>query len=209
MENKLDLYKRRMKNTKTVIIAGITLILVVLGAFLYYKMAIQNRRQVSIISSVSINSEESLTPSTMKISSNAFENNAQIPSKYTCDAENINPPLMISDIPADAKTLALLVDDPDAPVGDWVHWIAWNIPPTTTEITENSAPLGIQGTTDFGKPGWGGPCPPFGTHRYFFKIYALNTELNLPASAKKADLLKAIEGHILDQAELIGLYQRQ
>ena len=209
MENNFDKNKRTMKNTKTVIIAGIIFVLVVFGAIIYYKMAIEGRQQVSITSSVSVTTEESLTQKNMKILSTAFENNAQIPSKYTCDAENVSPPLEISDVPEGVVSLALLVDDPDAPVGDWVHWIIWNIPPTTTEIAENTAPQGVEGTTDFDKTGWGGPCPPSGTHHYHFKLYALDQDLDLPTTAKKADLLKAIEGHILDQTELVGLYQRQ
>lgn len=102
------------------------------------------------------------------------------------------------------------MDDPDAPVGTWVHWTIWNITPQTTEIPENSAPLGaFEGVTDFGKPGYGGPCPPNGTHRYFFKLYALDILFTLPQTARKADTEKAMQGHILDKAELIGLYTRQ
>lgn len=122
----------------------------------------------------------------MKITSPSFQENAFIPSKYTCDGENINPPLVISDVSADAKSLALIVDDPDAPVGTFVHWLVWNIPPRVGEIKEGSLPEGsIQGTNDFGKKEYGGPCPPSGTHRYFFRLYALNQELNLPEGAKR------------------------
>lgn len=145
----------------------------------------------------------------MNITSPAFEHNGQIPSKHTCDSENINPPLEISDTPSEAKSLVLIVDDPDAPVGDWVHWLVWNIPPETVSIAENSKPQGIEGTTDFGKPGYGGPCPPNGSHRYFFKLYALDTVLDIPDTSKKADLENAIKNHILASAELIGNYRRQ
>lgn len=144
----------------------------------------------------------------MKITSTAFEHNTQIPSKYTCDGDNSNPPLTIEGVPETAKSLVLIVDDPDAPVGDWVHWTVWNIPSTTKEIAENSVPQGIQGTTDFGTISYGGPCPPSGSHRYFFKLYALDSELDLPSTAKKADIEKAIEPHTLDSTHLMGLYQR-
>jgi len=146
----------------------------------------------------------------MKLTSSAFEHNQKIPSQYTCDGENINPPLTISDVPQNAKSLVLIMDDPDAPSGDWVHWTAWNIAPQTTEIAENSTPAGaVEGLTSFGKPGYGGPCPPSGEHRYFFKIYALDINLDLTPKNDKRELLQAMEGHILDFAELIGLYSRQ
>ena len=108
----------------------------------------------------------------------------------------------------EAVSLALIVDDPDAPAGDWVHWTVWNISPETVEITEGSPPSGVEGTTDFGKTGWGGPCPPSGTHRYFFKLYALDQELDLDSSATKSEIETAITGHVLDKAELVGLYER-
>ena len=146
----------------------------------------------------------------MKISSPAFEANQMIPLKYTCDGENINPPLQIADVPANTKSLILISDDPDAPMGTWVHWTMWNIPPETNKIGENSAPIGaVEGITSFGNKGYGGPCPPSGTHRYFFKLYALDAMLDLPQSAKAADIEKAMKGHILDKTELIGLYKRQ
>ena len=159
----------------------------------------------------------------MKISSPAFEANQTIPSKYTCDGENINPPLQIADVPANTKSLVLISDDPDAPMGTWAHWIVWNITPHTKEIQENTIPKlapwdpaspatpipAIEGVTSFGKFGYGGPCPPSGTHRYFFKLYALDSILDLPTSAKAADIEKAMKGHILDKTELIGLYKRQ
>lgn len=151
---------------------------------------------------------KSITQTTMKLTSPAFENNQSIPVKYTCDGEDLSPPLKIAEVPAEAKSLVLIVDDPDAPVGDWVHWTVLNIPPQTAEIAEGKAPEGLEGKTDFGTPGYGGPCPPGGTHRYFFKLYALDTKLNLPASAKKADIEKAMEDHIITRTELVGLYKR-
>ncbi len=145
----------------------------------------------------------------MQITSPAFTHNDSVPSKYTCDADDINPPLQISGIPEGTQSLALIVDDPDAPRGDWVHWLVWNIDPSTSEIPENSVPANaIQGLTDFQRNDWGGPCPPSGTHRYFFKLYALDSTLDIPASSQKADLESAMQNHILSQAELVGLYQR-
>jgi Raf kinase inhibitor-like YbhB/YbcL family protein len=146
----------------------------------------------------------------MKIESPAFENNQSIPSKYTCDGENVNPPLKISQMPKEAKSLVLVFDDPDAPAGTWVHWTIWNIDPQTEEIAEASVPQNaVEGKTSFGRPGYGGPCPPSGTHRYFFKLYALDTVLNLDSSAKIKDIESAMEGHVLARAELMGLYKRQ
>jgi len=145
----------------------------------------------------------------MKIASSAFENKQMIPQKYTCDGENINPPLQITEVPSNTQSLVLIVDDPDAPSGDWVHWLVWNINPETKLITENESPQGaIQGTNDFGKQNYGGPCPPSGIHHYQFKIYGLDTTLNLPSSSRKKDLEKAMANHILDKDMLIGLYQR-
>jgi hypothetical protein len=145
----------------------------------------------------------------MKLVSSVFENNGNIPAKYTCDGENINPPLEISGVPEGAKSLVLIVDDPDAPAGDWVHWTIWNITLDIKAISENSVPDGsVEGTTSFGKPGYGGPCPPSGTHHYQFKLYALDTLLTLESSAKKKDIERAMEGHILDKTILVGLYQR-
>ncbi len=144
-----------------------------------------------------------------RISSPAFQNNGDIPQKYTCDGSDVNPPLKIEDIPAETKSLALIVDDPDAPVGTWVHWVLWNIDPKTAEIKENTVPNGaLQGVNDFRKNDYGGPCPPSGRHRYFFKLYALDMPLTLSTTAKKADVEKAMKGHILSHAQIIGLYGR-
>jgi Raf kinase inhibitor-like YbhB/YbcL family protein len=146
----------------------------------------------------------------LKIASPAFKDNGSIPRQYTCDGKDMNPPLIIENVPKEAKSLALIVDDPDAPVGLWVHWVMWNIDPKTKEIKENSVPKGaIQGINDFGKNNYGGPCPPSGTHRYFFKLYALDTTLNISPSSAKANLEKAMKGHILAQAQIIGLYKKR
>lgn len=143
----------------------------------------------------------------MKLTSPAFEHNQNIPKKFTCQGEDINPELNISEIPEGAKSLALIMDDPDAPMGTWVHWVVFNIQPAAAQIKENSIP-GKQGYNNFGRNDYGGPCPPSGTHRYFFKLYALDTLLNLKEGIKKEDIEKAMDGHILGKAELIGLYKK-
>jgi Raf kinase inhibitor-like YbhB/YbcL family protein len=145
----------------------------------------------------------------MKISSTAFGHNGQIPTKYTCDGPDVTPPLRFEGAPSTAKSLALIVDDPDAPAGTWVHWLVWNIDPKTSEMAENSVPKGAaQGKNDFGNHAYGGPCPPSGTHRYFFKLYALDTKLDISTNATKATLESSMKGHILAEAQLIGLYKR-
>ncbi len=144
----------------------------------------------------------------ISISSTAFANNSSIPAKYSCEGENINPPLSISNLPAGTKSLALVVHDPDAPVkGGFTHWIMWNIKPETV-ISENYSGA-EQGTNGTGKNGYIGMCPPSGTHHYHFIVYALDTRLNLNKSTNKADLEKAIQGHILAQEDLVGLYRKQ
>ncbi|MDD5730768.1 MAG: YbhB/YbcL family Raf kinase inhibitor-like protein [Candidatus Omnitrophica bacterium] len=142
----------------------------------------------------------------MKISSPEFKHNAFIPKKFTCDALDVNPELIIEDVPQNAKSLALIVDDPDAPMGTWVHWVVYDIP-VVSRIAENSVP-GKQGNNDFGRKNYGGPCPPSGTHHYFFKLFALDKTLDLSGAVNKKSLEKAMEGHILDKTELIGLYKR-
>ena len=145
----------------------------------------------------------------LQLVSPAFKHNEFIPEKYTCDGKDINPPLLIENIPSGTKSMALIVDDPDAPAGTWVHWVVWNISPDTKEMKESSVPEGAQqGVNDFRKKEYGGPCPPSGTHRYFFKLYALDTMLNLGSKAKKSDVEQAMKGHILEKTELIGRYRR-
>lgn len=146
----------------------------------------------------------------MQIISPSFAHNQTIPAKYTCDGDNINPPLKFVDVPSEAKSLALIMDDPDAPAGTWVHWTLWNLNPDLGGIEENSVPpSAVQGKTSFGNNKYGGPCPPSGQHRYFFKLYALDTKLDLPSYSEAEALEKALEGHILQQAELIGIYGRK
>jgi len=145
-----------------------------------------------------------------KISSPAFENNnGEIPKKYTCDGANVNPSLKIEHVPSNAKSLALVFDDIDAPRGTYVHWILWNIDPNIKEIKENSVPEGaVQGMNDFKKRNYGGPCPPRRAHKYVFKIYALDTLLNLNPNSTKTDLEKDMDGHIISRAQLTGVYKR-
>lgn len=147
---------------------------------------------------------------TMQITSPAFENNQFIPTKYSCDGANINPMLTISGVPAEAKSLVLIVDDPDAPRGTFTHWTVWNIAPTIAEIPENSVPAGaVEGVTSVNKPGWVSPCPPSGTHRYIFTLYALNTMLaDLLPNTTAPELREIIKDKILAEAQLIGLYKR-
>ena len=152
---------------------------------------------------------EVLKMSGFQITSPAFENNGFTPKKYTCDGADINPQLLIANVPAETKSLALIVDDPDAPAGIWVHWVVWNIAPQTHEIKENTVPNGAtQGLNDFRKRSYGGPCPPSGTHRYFFKLYALDTMLTLDFNATKAHVEKAMRKHIIAETRIVGLYKR-
>lgn len=144
----------------------------------------------------------------MKLTS-VFEHNENIPSVYTCDGQDLAPVLTISDVPQGTQELVLIVDDPDAPMGTWVHWLVYNLPVDTTKIEAEKLPVEAkQGMTDFGRIGWGGPCPPSGTHRYFFKLYALDKKLYLPEGLKKSELEKEIKAHVIEKTELIGLYKR-
>ena len=145
----------------------------------------------------------------MKITSSAFQEGGNIPSKFTCDGSDTSPPLQITDVPSEAKSLVLIADDPDAPSGLFTHWLVWNIPPQTNSIAEGTAPKGVHGTNDFGKSGYGGPCPPPGTHRYSFKIFALDRELDLSSAAKRSQVDAAMKGHVIAQGELIGRYVRK
>lgn len=150
-----------------------------------------------------------------KLSSPAFADGQMIPPKYTADGEDISPPLAWEGLPQETQSLALICDDPDAPVGTWVHWLIWNIPRDAGSLSENVpmqqqlATGARQGVNDFGRIGYGGPAPPRGTHRYFFRLYALNTVLDLPAGARRAQLEKAMKGRILGQAQLMGKYARR
>ena len=151
---------------------------------------------------------------TMELISSAFDEGAMIPGKYTCDGADVSPPLKWGALPDGTKSLALICDDPDAPVGTWVHWVYYDIPAGTEGLPESVVPDerpaqgGTQGINDFRKIGYGGPCPPGGTHSYYFKLYALDTTLNLSPGATKKQLLKAMENHIIGQTQLMGKYRR-
>ena len=142
----------------------------------------------------------------LSVRSIAFNTGGHIPAKFTCEGENVNPPLEISGAPQSTKTLAIIVEDPDAPRGVFYHWLVWNISPNEP-IDENSLP-GISGKNSFGKAGYAGPCPPSGTHRYFFKVYALDSTLDIEAGANKDALEEAMYGHILAEGELMALYHK-
>ena len=160
------------------------------------------------------NQDQSQNAKDIKLSSTAFKDGEPIPRQYTCDGVNVSPPLEWSGVPKSAKTVAIIADDPDAPAGTWVHWVLYNLPAENIGMVENLPATdnlkagGFQGKNDFEKIGYGGPCPPSGTHRYFFKTYALDVELPLKAGATKAELEKAMEGHIVGQAQLMGTYRR-
>jgi len=149
------------------------------------------------------------------LTSPSFEEGEMIPVQYTCDGKNISPALNWKNIPDSTKSLALIVEDPDAPGQTWIHWVLYNIPPSVTELPENTSADkklkngAVNGTSSFRKLGYGGPCPPSGTHRYFFRIYALNTMLNLDPGATKTELVDAMKGHILSEGQLMGRYERE
>jgi Raf kinase inhibitor-like YbhB/YbcL family protein len=151
---------------------------------------------------------------TMRLTSTIFEEGGMIPAKYSCDSMDVSPPLSWESIPDGTKSLALICDDPDAPVGTWVHWVLFNLPPHEKGLSENihaqsELPNGArQGINDFRKIGYGGPCPPSGMHRYFFKLYALDTIFDLEGDPTKADLEEAMHGHIIAECQLMGKYQR-
>ncbi len=151
----------------------------------------------------------------LSITSTAFKQGERIPSKYTCDGSDVSPGLEWSDVPDSTRSFTIIADDPDAPVGTWIHWVFYHILGETRTLPEAVPPDANlpdgsrQGKNSWGRPGYGGPCPPGGTHRYFFKLYALDTVLELPSGVSKDDLLKAMKGHILAEAELMGVYSRK
>src|SRR5213079_504399 len=146
----------------------------------------------------------------MKISSSALQEGGTIPEKFSKNGQNVSPELKIESAPAETKSLALIVDDPDAPVGLFTHWLVWNIDPKTTEIAEGSVPNGgVQGTNDFPGQRYDGPQPPSGTHRYYFKIFALDQMLDLKSGAKRKEVDAAMQGHVITQGELMGRYSKK
>lgn len=143
----------------------------------------------------------------MELSSPDFAHEASIPARFTCDGDDVSPGLVIAVVPADAVSLVLIMDDPDAPGGTWDHWVAYDIPPTES-LPVDVGPLGTGGSNSWQRTGYGGPCPPSGTHRYVFTVLALDGELGLPEGASKADVLVAAEGHVIAESVLIGTYSR-
>lgn len=150
--------------------------------------------------------EKAVDYKTIHVSSKAFDEAGFIPAKYTCDGINISPPIDLDGIPKETKSLAIIVDDPDAPVASWTHWLVWNIP-VTHQLLEGVI-HGIQGINDFQKNSYSGPCPPSSTHRYFFKVYALDAILDLPPTTKKIELERAMSTQIIGFGELMGMYSR-
>lgn len=182
-------------NKKLFLVSILILILII--------SCIQQKEQES-----QIQNQQAIGVVNMKLVSSAFQHNSMMPSEFTCDGSDSSPPLSITDVPANAKSLVLIVDDPDAPVGTWDHWVVFNIPQSTKQIPQDTEPNGVSGKNSWGKTGYGGPCPPSGTHRYFFKLYALDTILNLAQGATKKQIEAAMQKHILAKAELVGLYKR-
>ena len=177
-------------------------------------MIIRSILLISILSMLLINCQEK-NMNKMKLSSDAFTNEALIPSEYSCEGEDSSPFLEWDSAPSKTKSFALTCVDPDAPMGDWIHWIAWNIPTDRKSLPKNIDPADqsqfMQGTNSWGKTGYGGPCPPVnhGPHRYYFTIYALDNVIPLDSSAQLGDLLQAIENHVLGKGELMGKYERR
>lgn len=191
---------------KNLLIVAAILVMIAGFVLVLYSVNTNDDRNNDMSNDISDTSEMQMN---MKITSSVFEEGGDIPSKYTCDAENINPPLSISNVPDNAKSLVLIVDDPDAPMGTWNHLLAWNIDPGTTEIEEGKIPeSAVLGKNDFGENEYSGPCPPSGTHRYYFKLYALDTMLDLDSNSGRSELEKAMEGYIVSQASLMGKYSR-
>lgn len=145
----------------------------------------------------------------MNVSSSAFKNEGVIPSEFTCDGQDLSPPISITNVPKNTKTLSLIMDDPDAPMGTFTHWVVWNIPPNKTQFSIGEKIEFVQGRTSFGTSKYGGPCPPSGTHRYFFKIYALDTKLDLKQGSGVKELQSVMSGHIIEEAVLMGRYSRR
>ncbi len=155
------------------------------------------------------NNQSLVTMDTLTLSSSAFEHGSKIPSAYTCDGADVSPELAWNGVPEEAQSLVIIMDDPDASRGMWDHWVVFNIPPHVLSVAEAEEPEGTAGVGSSGREGYQGPCPGEGDHRYFFKLYALDTLLPLSEGATKHDVEEAMEGHILAQAELMGRYERK
>lgn len=167
--------------------------------------------QITLLCLITVTELQGAVVMGFKLHSPAFDHNELIPEVFTCDGKDKSPALRWQGVPTSAKSLVLIMDDPDAPMGTWDHWILFNIPPETTEFSENvsTLPSGVkEGTNSWSKTGYGGPCPPDREHRYFFKLYALDTKLKLVNGVSKKELERAMEGHIIAETELMGRYNR-
>ena len=191
-------------------VAGTLVVTLLLVAILWIKGAKQEKPNKPVSpENTFMHGEE------IQLTSSAFKNNGEIPVRYTCDdthpgAQNISPPLEIGTVPAGTKSLALIMHDPDAPrAGGWTHWVKWNIPPETKTIVEGEEPSSVSGKGSGGDTTYQGPCPPLGTHRYFFHLYALDTELSVAPGSNKTELEWAMQGHTIGKGEVVGLYSRQ
>lgn len=183
----------------------IIVVVIIAGSFV---IALNNSGEVADVEENNIINNEEQLMDTLKLTSKSFENNGNIPSRHTCDGEGISPELSISGLDKNAKSLVLIMDDPDAPSGTWDHWVKFNISTSTTQIKEGQEPDGASGAGTSGNRDYFGPCPPDRQHRYFFKLFSLDTKLELPEGATKKQVEEAMEEHILQSAELIGLYER-
>jgi Raf kinase inhibitor-like YbhB/YbcL family protein len=191
---------------KSILVIGGVLLLIVIPLTLKFMFMGNNVKE-----NASKPTQQGAKSEGMKITSPVFENQGKIPAKYACTGENVSPPLRIDNVPTGTKSLVLIVDDPDAPNGTWVHWVVYNIDPSVTDIAESSIPQsGIEALTSSGKRGYSGPCPPSGEHHYFFKLYAIDNPLSFydPSSVDKKLLEEEMQGHILEQTELVGLFSK-
>lgn len=187
---------------------GVAIGLIVAGILFLVMVRTWTSKQSVVPSAVP--AREAISASEFSIASPAFAHEAAIPAFFTCDGENVSPPLSISGVPEGARSLVLIVDDSDAPDGTFTHWIVMDIPPDTREIAQETVPEGaVEGTTSFGRPGYSGPCPPSGLHRYFFTLYAMDQKLSLNNQTTRAALEQAMQGHVLGQTYFYGRYNRK
>ena len=185
-----------------IIALGVFAVIIFTGSIFLFNKASKSSKEII--------SDQPTAQRNMQIKSEAFDNGMQIPANYTCDGPNVNPPLSFYDIPPESKSLAISVDDPDAPGGNFVHWLIWNIDPKTRDIKQDEVPQGsVQGKNGFGTEKYQGPCPPSGTHHYKFTLFALDTVIDLPHGSEEDQLLNILQGHILQEAVLTGTYLRQ
>lgn len=203
------LYSGRMTGRKGIVMSVVVLLLLggglsvwLLGGRQDKKTKIEDKTTENIV-------KKEVGEKSMQLTSPVFSNSGTIPAKYTCDGDDVNPPLAIAAVPEGTESLALIMDDPDAPAGTWDHWVIFNIPPATGSVAVGTEPAGVHGKGTSGNLNYYGPCPPDREHRYFFKLYALDTTLDLKEGVSKVEVERAMAGHILQQTELIGLYERQ